>query len=162
MPAAIARWRWQSRRLCARFSPRSIRQGRGRSSRLASPQLIAQLGRAQVGRVDGRSRLVLAPALGEGARVDSLEADLVDQPGHDSFGLLVVSRDRDADSLRIAGGPAQIAQSPPVDGIEGLDDACALHVRLKQLARGSPVGVELLEVPVAIWVVVVRIDHDLA
>src|ERR671919_835551 len=131
---------------------------RFRSVREAGAQLVG----GQIRRVDGPARLVLATTLGERAGVNRVEADLIDQLGHDPLGLLVVARDRDAEAPRVSRGPAEIAETLPLHGVERLDDAGTRQVALEQLARGGVVVVELFEVPVSLRVVVVRVDDDLA
>jgi hypothetical protein len=105
---------------------------------------------------------MLAPAPGERAGVDGVEADLFDQLRDGSLRLLVVARDRDTEPLGIPGGTAVVAQARPLDRVEGLDHTSIRQVTLEQLARGSAVAVELLEVTVSLRVVVVGVDHDLA
>lgn len=75
---------------------------------------------------------MLAPALGERARVDRVEADLVDQLRDGSLRLLVVARDRDTEPLGIPGGTAVVAQAHPLDRVEGLDHTSIPQVCLQR------------------------------
>jgi hypothetical protein len=54
---------------------------------------------------------MLAPALGQRAGVDRVEADLVDQLGDDSLRLLVVAGERDAEPVCSASRAAASSQS---------------------------------------------------
>src|SRR5439155_23049838 len=86
----------------------------------------------------------------ERAGIDKIEADLVDQLRNCLLRLLVVALDRDADALAVAGGAAVVAQTRPEDRVERLHDARTREVGLQQVARGSAVAVELLELTVSL------------
>src|SRR5918992_3580375 len=113
----------------------------------------AQLAGAQTGDVDRAPRLVLPPALSEGASVNGVEADLIDQLGDGPLRALVIPGDRDADALRVTRRTAVVAQLIPPDGVERLDHAGSRQMRLKQLAGGYAVAVELVEMAVSLRVV---------
>jgi hypothetical protein len=64
-------------------------------------------GRDEVRPVNRRSRL-LTPGFSKAARIHGIEPDFIDELEHNSFGLGVVSRNRNRDAPRGAGWQAEV------------------------------------------------------
>src|SRR5262245_36554515 len=105
---------------------------------------------------------MLASTVGERARVDRVEADLVDQLCDRSLRLRVIAGEGEADASRLSGGATVVAQARPDDRVERLDHTPAREVGLHELARARAVAVELSERAISLRVVVGGVDHDLA
>jgi hypothetical protein len=65
--------------------------------------MTAQLVRRPGGTEGRRARLLGGAGVGQLARVDRVEPDLVDQAGHGPLGLIVVAGQQDCQPVRVAG-----------------------------------------------------------
>src|SRR6266481_5686156 len=124
-------------------------------------EVFSQFLRGAPRTVPGRVTLDTPPFL-QGAGVHRVEAELVEQ-----------LRDRGLRSRIVAsyGKRTAVVRARPlsvgrelrrVNVVECLDDLRGRQVRLQELRGGRRLVVELLDVAVSLWVVVVRVDHDLA
>src|SRR3954452_20056697 len=112
--------------------------------------------------VERRTRLLAAAALGKATGVDRSEPDLLDQSGHERFGLGVIAREEDREAVVSTARLGAIAQDLPVHRVEALDHLGPGRVPGEHFARGRTVVIELSNVPVAVGVVVGRVDDNSA
>ena len=129
--------------------------------RLAAARSLRQLLRRATRTVAGRVALD-APAFLQRPRVDRVEAELVEQLGDRGLGALVVAGDDQRATILRAGRLPVGRELRGVDVVERLDDLRRRQVRLQELGGRRRLVVELGDVAVALRVVVVGVDHDLA
>jgi hypothetical protein len=102
------------------------------------------------------------PAACEPTGVERVVAERVEQLGDALLPRGILSRDRERAPLGGPGRSCAVAQAREGDVVEGLDDVGAREVGLDELARGRGLVVERCDLPVALGVVVGRVDDDLA
>ena len=127
------------------------------SRRKVSAQLLRGAARTVAGRI-----ALNAPSFPQWARIHRVEAELVQQTGNRGLGLLVVAGDDRSATILRAGWLPVGGERGGVDMIESFDDLRFRQVCLQKLGGRSRFTVELGNLSVALWVVVVRIDHDFA
>jgi len=120
------------------------------------------VGERAVGGAVGGGAGFLAPALGDRAGVDGVVADRVEVGGHRGLGIRVVAGDGQGGAVFGAGRAGQRLQVLEVDVVEDLDDVRLGQVPLEQAAAGEGAGVELLDLPVALGIVVAGVQDRLA
>ena len=119
-----------------------------------------------VGRVHGVERAVGgragldAPPLGQQAQVDDVVPDLVEDRADHLLGRGVVTREGQRAALGVGSRAGQFGQVPEEDGVEALHDPGVGEVGLHQLAARRRLVLELRHHPVALGVVVRRVDDD--
>jgi predicted dehydrogenase len=120
------------------------------------------IGKRPVRAAVSRGARLLAPALGERARVDGVIADRVEERGHHRLRGRVIARDGQGAAVLGAVRAGQRAQVPEEDVVEHLDDLRIRQVALEQLAAGGHAGIQLRDVPVALGIVVPGVEDRLA
>ena len=108
------------------------------------------------------SRLVDPILIGKPTGIDHVKTELVDQFGHPGLCAWVVTGNHQRSSVPRARRRAVARDLAGVDVVERLHDLRLRQVRLQHLGRGGRLLVELGDVAVALGVVVVRVDDDLA
>lgn len=131
------------------------------AARVALVADVESAGAATVYRI-GEASVRRALDAGAGAGVDHVVAEALVQFSGRLLGLRIVPGDRQRAAVGGAGGPRVGHQVAFEDGVEGLDHAGALQVLRQQFAGGGRLAVQLGELAVALRVVVVGVQHDLA
>jgi hypothetical protein len=88
----------------------------------------------------GAPRRIHRRGVGRAAHVDRREPGVVDQPGDDALGLLVVAAHEHDDSIG-PGAPCRLLLKDGGQGVEGLRVARSRHPRRVDLGRGAPAEV---------------------
>ncbi|HYP76034.1 MAG TPA: hypothetical protein VER12_08770 [Polyangiaceae bacterium] len=126
-------------------------------SGIGSSERSDEVGFAEVATVCGRAGL-LPPGIGEGTGIEAVEAELVDEPQHESLVARLIACYREANAFGGPGRNTAAAKAGRDDVVERLHDSATEHARNPLAFRQS--ALDLCDVAIAGWVVVAGVNDD--